>query len=150
MGIAEGATRPHNTGPAVFIEVVARHLDERRAAGLPIGFGRDAAPNPHPYGARWWDAVRSWSSTRLGVEALLTAHALAGLADTRGEVWTTERSLADAVGRPDPAGRLRATTERGLAGLTDAGLVEVVNPSAPRNQRRVLRLLSADTRTLAK
>lgn len=92
------------------------------------------------------EAGDTWESIALGdpqlkLDSLMTAKALARLSDDRGECRISMRSLADAVGYRDCAGRTVATAQRGLTGLTDNGYVMRLNPDAPRRDRGHYRLL---------
>ncbi|MFB7180893.1 hypothetical protein ACFCYI_24730 [Streptomyces sp. NPDC056257] len=59
------------------------------------------------------------------LSGMLVARQLARLCGDDSEVSVPWRSLADAVGRKDEAGRTRAFTERGAQVLTEAGWLRV-------------------------
>ena len=88
----------------------------------------------------WWLAVCEDTRLRLRLDQLLTAKALAELADENGHVRVSMRDLAEAVSRKDAVNRTRATVERGLRGLTQHGYVVRLNPGAPRAEKGHYRL----------
>jgi hypothetical protein len=88
----------------------------------------------------WWAAVCADRRLGLRLDQLLTAKALAELADKDGCLKVSMRDLAEAVSRKDAVNRTRATVERGLRGLTRRGYVVRLNPGAPRAERGHYRL----------
>ncbi|MFG2637005.1 hypothetical protein ACGFX8_24610 [Streptomyces sp. NPDC048362] len=57
------------------------------------------------------------------------------------------RSLADAVGVRDSAGRVRAYAERGVQALTEAGWLEVETVGSKRGAKTTFGLLPGDRAT---
>lgn len=76
----------------------------------------------------------------LKLEALVTAKALARLVDANQEIRISQRSLTDAVDRPDLDGMRSKFVRIGLKYLIDRGWVQHLNPGAARQERRHLRL----------
>lgn len=92
----------------------------------------------------WVQLVRA--DEYLKLEALLTAQALSDLVDSNMEVKISQRSLSDAVGRPDLDDARSKFVRTGVRYLIRQGWVQLVNPDAPRRERGHYRLTVPLTR----
>ncbi len=97
-------------------------MKDHRARLQPRGFALEHEHMPATGQAAHWYADVVQSAPRSGREV---AKQLARLSGVNSAVRLPWRSLADAVGRRDKAGRSRAYVERGIAALTDGGWLTV-------------------------
>ncbi|WP_406361576.1 hypothetical protein OID55_28140 [Streptomyces sp. NBC_00715] len=116
-------------------------LEERRAMLRKRGFPL-AAENIPPTGqASLWYADVIQCVPRSGRDV---ARQLARLCGDDSRVTVPWRSLADAVGVRDSAGRVRAYAERGVQALTEAGWLEVETVGSKRGAKTTFGLLPGD------
>lgn len=100
---------------------------------------------PTGQAADWCDDVREDESVPLS--GLLVAKQVARLCRDDGQVAISWRSLSDAVGRKDKAGRTRAYTERGVEALVSAGWLTVETVGEKRGARTTFYLMIPDSGT---
>lgn len=103
----------------------------RRRGLASAGSGEDAMPIGQA--GEWYRDVLS--DPAVSLSGLLVAKQIARLCRDDGLVVISWRSLADAVGRKDAAGRLRAYTEGGVDVLVSAGWLRVETIGQKRGAR---------------
>lgn len=117
-----------------FRECVARHRSLLRRRGFALS--TENVP-PRGQAAEWFWAC----ADHVPRNAQHVARQLARLCGDDIEVTLPWRSLADAVGRTDKAGRPMAYVQNGVLPLTERGWLEVVTVGRGRGARTVWRLL---------
>lgn len=113
-------------------ELMRRQL--RRGGGEPLS--AEDFP-PQGWAADWWARV---VDERVPLSGIEVGRQLARLARGDRHVTVPDRSLADAVGRVDRAGRLHAYTERGVEALCAYGFIEKIVTGQKRGARTTYHL----------
>jgi hypothetical protein len=115
--------------PSLF--ATARGMATRRGSIPGAVSAEDAAPVGQA--GAWYEDLRD--DPRVALSGLLVAQQVARLCRDDGRVVIPWRSLADAVGRKDAAGRTRAFTESGVDVLVGAGWLRVETVGQKRGAR---------------
>ncbi|MFJ8346042.1 hypothetical protein ACIQ9J_06670 [Streptomyces sp. NPDC094153] len=124
-----------------FLDQCAEEIEERRVKLRKRGFALAAETKPPTGQAALWYADVIQCVPRSGRDV---ARQIARLCGQDSEVTIPWRSLADAVGVRDRAGREVAYTQRGVKALTDAAWLEVETTGAKRGAKTTFRLLVGD------